>query len=111
MLSNHHVISYHSNFTFQGKHYKGWSTKVLHGTNNKFGWSEELLEYGSSDGAAEDMSSGGEDNEPCNNATEGSSPSSATSSSSSSSGGGAKSWAGRKPWNTSPKRTFVRNFP
>ena len=80
---------------------------MLHGTNNKFGWSEELLEYGSSDG---NMSSGGEDNESCSNATEGSSPSSATSSSSSS-GGGAKSWAGRKPWNTSPKRTFVRNFP
>ena len=70
---------------------------MLHGTNNKFGWSEELLEYGSSD-ATEEMSSGGEDNEICNNAsTEGSAS--------------AKSWAGRKPWNTSPKRTFVRNFP
>ena len=73
---------------------------MLHGANNKFGWSEELLEYGSSD-AAEEMSSGGEDNECCNNAasTEGSTSSS------------AKSWAGRKPWSSSPKRTFVRNFP
>ena len=77
---------------------------MLHGANNKFGWSEELLEYGSSD-AADEMSSGGEDNECSSNVTEGSS------SGSSSSSGGAKSWAGRKPWNSSPKRTFVRNFP
>ena len=72
---------------------------MLHGTNNKFGWSEELLGYGSSSDAAEEMSSGGEDCDGCNGSSaEGTAAS-------------AKSWAGRKPWNASPKRTFVRNFP
>ena len=76
---------------------------MLHGTNNKFGWSEELLGYGSSSDAAEEMSSGGEDCDGCNGSSSNAEGTAAAAS--------AKSWAGRKPWNASPKRTFVRNFP
>ena len=77
---------------------------MLHGTNNKFGWSEELLGYGSSSDAAEEMSSGGEDCDGCNGGISSNAEGTAAAAS-------AKSWAGRKPWNASPKRTFVRNFP
>ena len=78
---------------------------MLHGANNKFGWSEELLGYGSScSDAAEEMSSGGEDCDGCNGGISSNAEGTASSAS-------AKSWAGRKPWNASPKRTFVRNFP
>jgi hypothetical protein len=84
--------------TAQKKQYKGWSTKVLHGTDNKFGWSAQLLEYGSSDGAA--ASSGDDDGCWTEDDVK---------------NGDEASWYVRKakgtPWNTSPRRTFIRNFP
>ncbi len=76
--------------------YKGWSTRVLHGSDNKFGWSDELLEYGSN--SDETMSSGAEEDDE----QEASGGNEATA---------AGKWLKGSSWNTSPRRTFVRNFP
>ena len=93
----------------------GWSTKVLHGDQGQFGWSQDVLGYDSAEeeneieGTSSPMSSDSEV-APCSR-----------------DGRDGRDGSGRpaslemleeklsslrvQSWDTSPQRTFIRNFP